>query len=128
MDGLIYQEASYIQLNIQLFYPPIIAGIISSFVFPSKYGLHIKSSNYYTHWVRYRNYHNMCSTSENKTTPYGLRHTFVSVVKTLPEGLLKQLVGHSESMDTFGTYSHELERDLEKAAQLVQDIFENILK
>lgn len=39
---------------------------------------------------------------------YALRHTFVSIVKTLPEGEVKSVVGHSKSMDTFGTYGHEI--------------------
>ena len=60
-------------------------------------------------------------------TPYGLRHTFVSVVKTLPEGYLKALVGHSEDMDTYGVYSHALTDDQTKTAALVEDIFKAIL-
>lgn len=56
-----------------------------------------------------------------------LRHTFVSVVKSLPEGMLKQVVGHSESMDTFGVYSHDVEGDLEEAAKKIQSIFLRVL-
>lgn len=38
---------------------------------------------------------------------YELRHTFVSMVQaSLPEGLVKSIVGHSQSMDTFGVYGH----------------------
>ncbi len=33
-------------------------------------------------------------------TPYELRHTFVSIAKSLPAGMVKSIVGHSESMDT----------------------------
>ncbi len=51
------------------------------------------------------------------------RHTFVSVVKSLPEGLLKQVVGHSASMDTFGVYSHDVEGDLEEVAEKIQSFF-----
>lgn len=60
-------------------------------------------------------------------TPYGLRHTFVSVVKSLPEGYLKALVGHSEDMDTYGIYSHSLTGDQAKTAELVNEIFKGIL-
>ena len=55
------------------------------------------------------------------------RHTFVSVVKSLPEGLLKQVVGHSASMDTFGVYSHDVEGDLEEVAEKMQSIFSHVL-
>ena len=48
---------------------------------------------------------------------YSLRHTFVSIVKSLPEGEIKGLVGHSQSMDTFGWYSHELTGDAENTAR-----------
>lgn len=43
-----------------------------------------------------------------KTTPYEIRHTFVSIAQSLPEGWVKQLVGHSKSMDTFGVYGHNV--------------------
>lgn len=61
-------------------------------------------------------------------TPYELRHTFVSIVKALPEGHLKQLVGHSKDMDTYGVYSHEFGNDRAAAAAMVQDIFNKIIK
>ena len=57
-----------------------------------------------------------------------MRHTFVSVVKSLPEGYLKQLVGHSKGMDTYGVYSHELLGDSKKTAELVEGIFGKILQ
>lgn len=60
-------------------------------------------------------------------TPYELRHTFVSAVKTLPEGYLKRLVGHSKDMDTYGVYSHEMTTDDAETAAMVQDIFKGIL-
>jgi len=59
---------------------------------------------------------------------YELRHTFVSITKSLPEGYLKQLVGHSKDMDTYGIYSHEIASDKENAAQMIQDIFDSIFK
>ena len=59
---------------------------------------------------------------------YALRHTFVSVVKTLPEGEVKGLVGHSKSMDTFGTYGHEIKGEGIATAQNVNEIFTDLLK
>ena len=59
---------------------------------------------------------------------YALRHTFVSVVKTLLEGEVKGLVGHSKSMDTFGTYGHEIKGEGIATAQNVNEIFTDLLK
>lgn len=59
---------------------------------------------------------------------YALRHTFVSVVKTLPEGEMKGLVGHSKSMDTFGAYGHEIKGEGTATAQNVNEIFTDLLK
>lgn len=43
----------------------------------------------------------------SKTSPYGLRHTFVSLMaQTLPEASLKEWIGHSASMNTYGVYGH----------------------
>lgn len=58
---------------------------------------------------------------------YQLRHTFVSVCKTLPAGEVKSLVGHSKSMDTFGVYSHALEGEDERTAAAVSATFGRLL-
>lgn len=62
-----------------------------------------------------------------KVSLYSLRHTFVSVVKKLPAGEVKELVGHSEDMDTFGVYSHALVGEDVTTAQSVNDIFKKLL-
>ena len=62
-----------------------------------------------------------------KTTPYELRHTFVSVVKTLPVGEVKPLVGHSESMDTFGIYGHALQGEDTETAEKINRLFRKLL-
>ena len=61
-------------------------------------------------------------------SPYMLRHTFVSAVKQIPEGMIKSLVGHSEDMDTLGIYSHELSDDALKVANEVEKVFNQILE
>ena len=79
--------------------------------------------HYYTRWKVY------CAA--NGLTPcslYELRHTFVSVVKTLPAGEVKALVGHSADMDTFGVYSHTLTGDAAHTAQAVNGVFLQVLK
>lgn len=55
---------------------------------------------------------------------YCLRHTFVSMTKNvLSEGMLKSLLGHSESMDTYGTYAHEVSGENKKAAEVIDLTF-----
>ena len=72
----------------------------------------IRSELYY--WTRWQAY---CKANGiDRISVYELRHTFVSVVKTLPEGEIKELVGHSQNMDTLGQYSHALTGDAENTA------------
>lgn len=66
----------------------------------------ISSQNYWAHLRMYCDRWGL-----TRVSPYGLRHTFVSIAKTLPEGLVKDLVGHSKQMDTFGVYGHALNND-----------------
>jgi integrase len=96
--------------------------IKSMFVFPDQYGDNIFPQLYYRHWVRYRDYHKL-----SKASPYELRHTFVSIIKSLPEGYLKQLVGHSKDMDSYGVYSHEVNGDMLNAAKEIEKIFKKII-
>ena len=99
-------------------------GIESEYVFPTQYGEPVKERTYYDRWKKYREHNGI----ETPVTPYELRHTFVSIVKALPEGHLKQLVGHSKDMDTYGVYSHNFGNDRAAAAVMVQDIFDKIIK
>ena len=97
-------------------------GLRSEYVFSNKDGSNIKYGAYYKHWVKYRDYNNI-----SKASPYELRHTFVTVVKELPEGLVKPLVGHSVDMDTYAIYAHEFDGEMERTADLIQDQFAKIL-
>lgn len=74
------------------------------------------------HLARYCEYNNI-----PVCTPYELRHTFVSIAKVLPAGLVKSLVGHSEDMDTFGVYGHELNGDAQQQANALNSIFSRLL-
>ena len=56
----------------------------------------------------------------SKTSPYCLRHTFISyMAQALPEHLLKALVGHSIKMDTYGVYGHAVNGEGQYAADQV---------
>lgn len=55
-----------------------------------------------------------------KTSPYSLRHTFISfMAQALPEAALKSLVGHSVNMDTYGVYGHAVNGEAEQTAEKV---------
>ena len=84
----------------------------------------ISSQEHYRHcWERY------CRSNEIEyVTPYELRHTFVSIAKQLPEGEVKMLVGHSQNMDTFGVYGHEVNGESEKTANELEKLFASYLK
>ena len=57
-------------------------------------------------------------------TVYSLRHTFISMMKNvMPEQAIKDIVGHSVSMDTFGTYGHIVSGDERKAASIIDLTF-----
>lgn len=77
------------------------------------------------HAIYYNGWKTYCK--HNGITPvslYELRHTFVSIAKTLSEGEVKPLVGHSKSMDTFGVYGHELNGEDAATARKVTALFE----
>jgi integrase len=98
-------------------------GIISNWLFPDEYGQNTVPDRLYKRWLRYRNQHGIkCSLHE-------LRHTLISVAKAdIPEQLLKQVVGHSKSMDTFGIYGHKVDGELERVAKIFNNIFNTLLK
>lgn len=48
-------------------------------------------------------------------------------MKTLPAGEVKELVGHSEDMDTFAQYSHALTGEDVQTAQAVNAVFMKLL-
>ena len=84
----------------------------------------LKSEAYY-----YKRWQVYCKANDiPPTSAYELRHTFVSVAKNLPTGEIKDLVGHSENMDTFGIYSHLLTGDAEDTAQDVNAVFDRVLE
>ena len=56
----------------------------------------------------------------------GVRKTFTSA-KPGRTGQLKQLVGHSENMDTYGTYAHALSTDAAETAANLETVFGKIL-
>ena len=55
---------------------------------------------------------------------YSLRHTFITMMKNvMPEQMIKDIVGHAVSMDTFGTYGHILNDETRQAAEIISLTF-----
>lgn len=97
-------------------------GIISPWVFPDKFGEQTNPKHLYEYWRTYRDQHGI------KSSLHELRHTFISAVKTqMPLPLLKSLVGHSESMDTYGVYGHQMDGEMLETANIIDDVFSRIL-
>jgi len=62
-------------------------------------------------------------------TPYSLRHTFISIVSSqthLAEGTIKELVGHSDTFDSFGVYKHRIDNEIENAGKVINLTFERL--
>lgn len=97
-------------------------GIISPWLFCDADGEMPSPMGVYDQWRRYRSDHGITATLHE------LRHTFISLNKNdLPLELLKSVVGHSSSMDTFGVYGHEIEGERHKAAEIIDGVFRHIL-
>lgn len=96
--------------------------VSSTLLFPDKDGGYIEEHKLYKNWKAYQRGNNIPIISL-----YELRHTFVSVcAETVPENLLKLVVGHSESMDTQGVYGHEVNGQLDRAADAIMMSFERV--
>ena len=97
-------------------------GIISPWIFPDEHGERLDSNHFYKAWKSYRTAHNL------DVSLHELRHTFVSIMKyDMPQEMLKDIVGHSPEMDTFGVYGHTVDGDRENAAAIMDDVFARLL-
>lgn len=96
--------------------------IVSEWVFPDEYGEMLNSTHLYAMWDTFRNQHQLgCSLHE-------LRHTFVSIVQNdMPMPLLKNMIGHSDDMDTSEVYGHAVNGDMIRAAGIVDDVFSKLV-
>ncbi|MCI2056051.1 MAG: hypothetical protein LKJ86_02790 [Oscillibacter sp.] len=97
-------------------------GIVSKYVFPDVDGNFVIQKRFRERWYKYYENNKIA-----KVTPYEMRHTFVSVNCEMPEGLKKMVMGHSENMDTEGTYGHQKAGDLELAVQYIDAAFQKVI-
>ena len=99
------------------------AGIISKWLFPGEDGLKSDPNHIYGRWHTYRKQHGLINNINE------MRHTMVSVSRAdVPDQLLKRVVGHSKSMDTFGIYGHDVDGELQRSAALIDSAFDRLLK
>lgn len=97
-------------------------GIESDFIFPNRWGDRLNSRTLYKYWAKFSASHGF------KTSLHELRHTYISVMKGhSSEALLKQVVGHSKSMDTFGVYGHAVDGELQTVANDTDAAFASLL-
>lgn len=99
------------------------AGIKSQYVFPNRDGEVSDSNAVYKQWLTYRTQHGI------ESNLHELRHTMISVLKAdVPEELLKRVVGHSQNMDTFAVYGHAVDGELDRANDIISDVFDRIFE
>ena len=98
------------------------AGILSEYIFPGCDAEYVKQQTLRDNWYRYCEHNGI-----SKITPYELRHTYVSVNDEMPDGLKKKAVGHSENMDTDGTYGHKITGDLDRIADYSTAAFRAVI-
>ena len=58
---------------------------------------------------------------------YSLRHTHVSLLKDVPDYVLKQELGHSPSMPTREIYSHSVNTEAKKFSEIINNVLEGTL-
>lgn len=107
------QENMLEQLNIE-----------SKYIFPNVYGERMNPNTFYERWTYYRDRKGF----KTKASLHELRHTFISMCKKVPTEYLKPYVGHTENMDTFGVYGHEIDGEHLEAVKLINESLAQYIK
>lgn len=98
-------------------------GIISSFIFPDECGKRTVPESLYRNWKRYCAYNGLPVISFHE-----IRHTTISMYRgSVDISLLKETVGHSASMDTFGVYGHSFDGKQQAAAKAMDEVLSSII-
>ena len=99
-------------------------GIVSPWLFPSTAGTGANPHLIYSRWCDLRQ-----ELGLPKVSVHELRHTMISELKAdLPLPLLKIVVGHTPTMDTLGVYGHAGDKDRQQAMQIMDAVYDRILK
>lgn len=90
----------------------------TEWIFCDKYGGPGNQSTMRNQWNELKRERNLPG------TVYSLRHTFISLMKnTMPEQMIKDIVGHSTAMPTFSVYGHHVTEDSKRAADIIDLTF-----
>lgn len=99
------------------------AGVASVYVFPAADGKPLPQSLALRMWKRYVSHNGLPD-----VTLYELRHTWVSMIDDMPQGLKRRVIGHSENMDTEGVYGHHMDSDDERIIESTELSLQRVLK
>lgn len=100
------------------------AGVISPWLFCNTKGQQLASRIVYNAWQE-----NAARAGIAAVSLHELRHTMISLCKdAVPLPVLKAVVGHSEQMDTLGTYGHDVDGEKAAAAAQITAVFSALLK
>ena len=98
-------------------------GLIGPWLFPNHQGYSVIPNVAYKRWKLFAVSHGFY------VPPYSLRHTFISLMKNdMPSEMVKMIVGHSESMDTFGVYGKKVSGELKRSQKVMNVTFKKLLK
>jgi len=96
----------------------------TEWIFCSRDGSQGKQNGMRKHWAKLK------AERDLSGTVYSLRHTFISLMKMTPsmsEAVLKDIVGHSTSMQTYKVYGHILKDEARQAAEIIDLTLGDIL-
>lgn len=96
--------------------------IISPWLFPSEDAELPNPHRSYKQWKAFT------ATLGINVPPYSMRHTHVSIMKELPIGWLKTILGHGADMDTFGIYGHVVDGEIKEASIKTAEILKRHIK
>ena len=89
-------------------------GIKSAMIFPALDGGPARQDSAYGSWVKYRS-----ALGISASTPYEMRHTFISLNPNLPDAIIRPIIGHSSRMDTRRVYGHITDAQKVEAAATI---------
>ena len=97
--------------------------LASEWIFPNKAGDLPSQSTAFKHFKKTAE-----ALGAPSVSPYGLRHSFISIISlSTPEAVVKRLVGHSVSMDTFKVYgSHSVDGEGSQISAALDNAFKDL--
>lgn len=97
--------------------------IKSDFIFCDIYGENPNPHYFSERYKRFAKYNNL-----SRHLVHELRHSFISLNQSiLSEPNLKSYIGHSSKMDTYSTYAHSTNSEMEKTSEAINKRFSELL-